>query len=51
MGEIRLLEVPFCEHAMRGSPRPHLALLVSSNTQWAYAITADMCNEGHGAAI
>ena len=39
MGEICLLEVPFCEHAMRGSPRPHPALLVSSNTKWAYAVT------------
>ena len=27
-GEYRLLEVPICEHAMRGSPQPHPALLV-----------------------
>jgi len=40
--EYRLLEVPFCEHAMRGSSRPHPTLLVVSNTKWAYAVTGDM---------
>ena len=41
-GEYRLLEVPICEYAMRGSPRPHPTLLMSSNTKWAYAVTKDM---------
>ena len=35
----RLLEVPFCEFVMRGSPSPHSALLVFSNTKWTYAVT------------
>jgi len=41
-GEYRLFEVPFCEYAMRGSPRPHPTLIVPSNTKWAYAFTGDM---------
>ena len=41
-GEYRLLEVLFCEYAMRGSPRPHPALLVFSNTKWTYAVTVDI---------
>jgi len=41
-GEYCLFEVPFCECAMRGSPRPHPALLESSCTKRAYAVTADM---------
>ena len=30
-GEYRLLEVKFCEYAMRGSPPPHRVLLVFSD--------------------
>ena len=41
-GEYRLLEVIFCECAMRGRPQPHPALLVSPCTKWTYAVTADM---------
>ena len=41
-GEYRPLEVPFCEYAMRGSPGPHLALLVSSCTKWTYAVTVEV---------
>jgi len=37
-GECRLLDVPFCECAMRGSPRPHPTLLVFSNTNWTYEV-------------
>ena len=40
-GEYRLFEVPFCEYAMRGSPRAHPTLLVCSNTKRSYAATAD----------
>ena len=52
-GECSLLEVPFCEYAMQGSPRPHPTLLLSSNTKWA--VTADMSvisiSEGPGVNI
>ena len=41
-GEYRLFEGLFCEYAMRGSKRAHLALLVSLNTKWTYAVTANM---------
>ena len=41
-GESCLLEVPFCEYAVRGSSRPHPALIVSLYTKWAYVVTADM---------
>ena len=54
-GEHRLFEVKICEHAMRGSPRPHPALLVSSNMEWTYAETANMrivgISEGPGVNI
>ena len=40
--EHRLLKVPFCEYAMRGSPRPQQTLIVSSNMKWTYAVTGDM---------
>ena len=40
-GEHRLFEVPFCEYAMRGSPRPHPTLLVSLNVKRTYVVTAD----------
>jgi len=36
-GEYRLLEVPFCEYAILGSPGSHPALLVSSCAKWTYA--------------
>ena len=45
-GECRLLEVPFWECAMRGSPWPHPALLGSLCTKWAYAVMADMPTVG-----
>ena len=41
-GECRLLEVQFCENAMRGSPTPHPALLVSSCAKWTYSVRVDM---------
>ena len=41
-GDYRLLEVPNCKYAIRGSPRPHLALLVYLCTELKYAATADM---------
>jgi len=41
-GGYRLLEVPIYEYAMRGSPRSHPALLVSSSTNGTYAVTAEM---------
>ena len=54
-GEYRLFEVLFCEYAMRDSQRPQPTLLVSSNTKWAYAATADMSvksiSEGPGVNI
>jgi len=31
-----------CEYAMRGSPRPHPALIVSLRTKWTYAARGDM---------
>ena len=55
MGEYRLSEVPFGEYAIRGSPRPHPALLVLSNTLWMYATPTDMSlvgiSEGPGVNI
>ena len=54
-GEYRLFEVPFCEYAMRGGPRPHPALLVSSCTKWVYAVMVDTSivgiSEGPGVNI
>ena len=54
-GEYHLVEVPFCEYAMRGSPRAHPALLVFSNTVWMYATPTDMSlvgtSEGPGVNI
>ena len=41
-GDNRLLEVPIHKYAMRGSPRPHPTLLVSSNRTWTYAVTMYM---------
>ena len=41
-GEHRLLKVPFCEYAMRGTSRPRPALLVFSSTKWTYAIMVDI---------
>ena len=41
-GEYRLLEVQFCEYAMRGSTRAHPTLLVSSHMKTTYAVTVDM---------
>jgi len=32
-GEYRLLEVPFCEYAMRGGPGPHPTLLRSPSNK------------------
>jgi len=40
--EYRLSEVPFGEYAMRGSKRPHPALLMSPSTNWTYAVTVDI---------
>jgi len=54
-GEYRLSEVPFCECVKRGSPKPHPALLVFSNTKWAYAVKVGMSlvgtSEGPGVNI
>jgi len=54
-GEYCLFEVPFCEYAMRGSPRPHPALLVSSNMKLTHTVTADKTivgiSEGPGVNI
>ena len=54
-GEHRLLEVPICECAMRGSPLPHTTLLVSSCTKSMYALTVDIpfvgISEGPGVNI
>ena len=41
-GEYRIFEVPICQCAMHGSKRPHPALLVSSCTKRAYAVTMDV---------
>ena len=41
-GEYRLLKVPYCEYAMRGSKRPHPVLIVSSSTKWSYAVLFDI---------
>ena len=41
-GEYRLLEVPICEYAIRGSKRAHPALLVSSSTKSTYAVMVDI---------
>ena len=53
--EYRVFEVSFCEYAMRGSPRPHPSLLVSSNMKWTYTVTADMpivgISEGPGVTV
>ena len=43
---IRLFEVPFCECAMRSSKRPHPAMILSSNTKWAYAAAVDIPDGG-----
>ena len=41
-GKNRLLEVPFCDYVMRGSPRPHPTLLVFSDTKCSHAATVDI---------
>jgi hypothetical protein len=54
-GSYRLFEGLFCEYAMRGSPRPQPALLVSPSTKWTHAVTAEMpivgISEGPGVNI
>ena len=40
--EYRLSEVSFCDYAMRGSPRIHPALLVSSCTKLTYVVMLDI---------
>ena len=41
-GEYRLFEVPICEYAMRGSPRPHSALIVFTNTNCSHGVMFDI---------
>ena len=45
-GECRLVEVPICEYAMRGSLALHYARITSSRTKQASLSTATVQNQG-----
>ena len=45
--ENRLLEVPFCEYSMRGSPRPHPTLIRSPSTKHISLSTVSVKKTGY----